>query len=58
MKRRRFIEEILLASAILPFSGTLLGCKKPDGKGKKVIIVGAGIAGLAAAKILKEAKTV
>jgi monoamine oxidase len=56
MQRRRFIEQMLLTAAILPVSGSLLGCRKPDGKGKKVLIVGAGIAGLAAAKALKEAK--
>ncbi len=55
MKRRDFIEKTLLAGTAFSLGNILLGCKKPDGKGKKVIVIGAGIAGLAAAKTLKQA---
>lgn len=55
MKRRDFIEKTLFASTAFTLGNILLSCKKPDGKGKKVIVIGAGIAGLAAAKTLKQA---
>ncbi len=56
MKRRDFIKQIFLSGVLLPFSSNIIGCKKPDGRGRHVVIIGSGIAGLAAAKTLKEAK--
>lgn len=59
MQRRKFIKDTLKGLPILLTTTSLLesSCKKPEEvepEGKKVIIVGAGIAGLAAAKKLKE----
>ena len=58
MKRRTFLKDTLLGMPLLFISSSLLtsACKKRSlsGKGYKVVIVGAGISGLAAAKGLKE----
>lgn len=59
MQRRRFIKESLATMPLLFISPTLFAsCNKTNtinnGKGKKVIVVGAGIAGLVAAKKLKQ----
>ena len=59
MQRRKFIKNILTGFPVILMSPTLLiGCgKNNDGvklNGKTVIVIGAGISGLAAAKKLKE----
>jgi monoamine oxidase len=60
MKRREFIREGLLGFPMLLFLPTLLGsaCKKDDDLNhagdKAVVVVGAGISGLAAAQLLKQ----
>ncbi len=59
MQRRKFIKDTLTGLPILLMTPSLLvsSCNKEDDKdfnGKKVIIIGAGISGLAAAKKLKE----
>lgn len=59
MQRRKFIKNTLTGLPILLMTPTLLAssCNKDDDKelnGKTVVIIGAGISGLAAAKKLKE----
>lgn len=60
MLRRKFIRNSLAGLPIVLATPSLLAsCQKPEGEetipnGKKVIVIGAGIAGLAAAKRLKE----
>lgn len=57
MDRKEFITLCGLAGISLPFASLLLGCEKeayPEPRGKTVLIVGAGLSGLAAAKKLKE----
>lgn len=60
MKRRFFLKKSALASAsALVFPHVLQSCKEEDediGLGKKVIVIGAGISGLAAARLLKSKK--
>ncbi|GAB4128234.1 MAG: FAD-dependent oxidoreductase [Raineya sp.] len=53
MKRRKFIQNLAVLTAVPHY---LFACKKdtPSPNGKTVVIVGAGIAGMAAAKKLKE----
>lgn len=59
MQRRKFIKETLTGLPLLALTPSLLAgaCRKEeeyDPNGKTVIIIGAGIAGLAAGKTLKE----
>lgn len=59
MQRRKFIKDTLKGLPILLFTPSLLSssCKKDDnknGKGKTVVVIGAGISGLSASKKLKE----
>ncbi|MEZ5044706.1 MAG: NAD(P)/FAD-dependent oxidoreductase [Saprospiraceae bacterium] len=57
MNRKEFLELCGLLGISAPFSSLLLGCEKDDDikpDGKTVIVVGAGISGLAAAKKLKD----
>lgn len=58
MKRRRFLKDTLFSMPLLLMSSALFtsACrrKKVNGEGYRVIVVGAGISGLAAAKALKE----
>ena len=58
MKRKEFIKLCGLLGISLPFSSLIMGCNKDDENdqpnGKSVIVIGAGISGLAAAKKLKE----
>ena len=57
MQRRKFIQNLAKQLGLLSLSPSLLAaCKKDEsliGQGKKVLIIGAGIAGLAAGKKLK-----
>jgi len=58
MQRRKFIKQSLSSLPVLLLSPSILAssCNKEDDKsnGKKVIVIGAGISGLSAAKKLKE----
>lgn len=58
MKRRRFIKKSALSLPALVFLSSLTSCNKNDddllSTNKKIIIIGAGIAGLGAAKYFKD----
>ena len=57
MNRKEFIKLSGLLGISLPFSSLIMGCNKDEDNepnGKTVVIIGAGISGLAAAKKLKE----
>lgn len=55
MKRRKFLQKTAKTIPVLWAAPTLLtACQKKDGMGKKVIVVGAGISGLAAAFQLQQ----
>lgn len=58
MHRRRFLTQMLQSLPLLYLSPSLTGSELPQntqqGKGKKIIVIGAGISGLAAAKKLHE----
>ena len=54
MKRRKFIKHSLKNAAVIITSPTLLASCKKEPIDKSVIVIGAGISGLAAAKKLKE----
>lgn len=55
MKRRTFIKEGIISAGVVLISPSLPSCKKEGlSNGKSVIVIGAGISGLAAAKKLHE----
>lgn len=57
MNRKEFIKLSGLLGISLPFSSLIMGCNKDEDNepnGKIVVVIGAGISGLAAAKKLKE----
>jgi monoamine oxidase len=54
MKRRDFIKKTALAATILSPLPTFSACRKPKINGEKIAVIGAGVAGLAAAKKLKD----
>jgi monoamine oxidase len=54
MKRRDFIKKTAFAATLLSPLSMFSACRKPKINGEKIAVIGAGVAGLAAAKKLKE----
>lgn len=58
MLRRKFIKDAALSISYMMFLSSIVGCKEKEmlqiNTNKKILIIGAGIAGLAAAKYFKE----